>query len=80
MKVIYEPKYQSFTGGVYTTQARCEREDEEYRIHIVEELKKLKKYCSLSDCKSCPFSLEHNECSIEILIKGEPPANWRDWE
>lgn len=80
MKIIQEPRYQSFTGGVYTSQARCEREDKEYRIHILEELKKLKKYCNNNNCDECPFALEHNECSIALLVIGEPPANWRDWE
>ena len=42
MKIINEPKYQSFTGEVYTSQAECEREDKEYRIHIIEELKNFK--------------------------------------
>lgn len=81
MRVIQEPRYQSFTGGIYTTQARCEREDKEYRTHILEEFKKLKRYCDNNNhCEECPFSLEHNECSIAILVRGEPPANWRDWE
>ena len=81
MRIVNEPKYESFTGSVYTSQARCEREDKEYRIHILEELKKLKKYCNNNiNCDECPFALEHNECSIALLIKGDMPANWRDWE
>ena len=87
MKVIQEPRYQSFTGGVYTTQARCEREDKEYRIHILEELKKLKKYCSNNYCGECPFYKEFNGCNttpfgcgIALSIKGELPTEWQDWE
>ena len=86
MKIIQEPRYQSFTGGVYTSQARCEREDKEYRIHILEELKKLKKYCNDNHCDECPFYFDNGNditsfgCSIAVLTEGKYPEDWRDWE
>lgn len=80
MKTVNKPRYESFTGKVYSSKAECEYDNKVYRIHILEEFKRLKKYCGNNHCGDCPFAFEHNECTLALLIKGEPPANWRDWD
>ena len=86
MKVVSKPRYESFTGKVYSSKAECEYDDKVYRIHILEELKKLKKHCNNNHCGDCPFYFDNGNditsfgCGIALSIKGELPTEWQDWE
>jgi hypothetical protein len=86
MKTINEPKYESFTGEICSSKIICDYVDKKYRIHILEELKKLKKYCKNDNCDGCPFYFDNGNditsfgCSIAVLTEGKYPKDWKDWE
>ena len=80
MKVISQPKYQSFTGETFRIAQTAKRADDEYREYIFRELGKLKKYCYDNACADCPFRDDRDNCEIMAYTSGDAPFDWRDLE